>query len=30
MGLDIIMFRTEKGGNPNQIRESLRRRYKDP
>ena len=30
MGLDINLFRSEKGGNPDQVRESLRRRYKDP
>lgn len=30
MGLDINLFRTEKGGNPDIVRESQRRRYKDP
>jgi len=27
MGLDIILFQTEKGGNPDIVRESQRRRY---
>ena len=30
MGLDINLFRAEKGGNPDLIRESVKRRYKDP
>jgi len=30
MGLDINLFRTEKGGNPDIVRESQRKRYKDP
>ena len=30
MGLDINLFRTEKGGNPDLVRESQRKRYKDP
>jgi seryl-tRNA synthetase len=29
MGLDILLFREEKGGNPNLVRESQRRRFKD-
>ncbi len=29
MGLDINLFRTDKGGNPDAVRESLRRRFKD-
>jgi seryl-tRNA synthetase len=27
MGLDINLFRTDKGGNPDLVRESQRRRY---
>jgi seryl-tRNA synthetase len=30
MVLDIDLFREEKGGNPESIRESQRQRYKDP
>eukprot|EP01062_Namystynia_karyoxenos_P060306 TRINITY_DN5185_c0_g1_i1.p1 TRINITY_DN5185_c0_g1~~TRINITY_DN5185_c0_g1_i1.p1 ORF type:complete len:542 (+),score=253.10 TRINITY_DN5185_c0_g1_i1:110-1627(+) len=30
MVLDILLFREEKGGNPNLLRESQRRRCKDP
>jgi len=29
-GLDINWFREDKGFNPEKIRESLRRRYRDP
>ena len=29
-GLDINWFRVEKGYDPEKIRESLRRRYRDP
>lgn len=29
MVLDIDLFRTEKGGNPDLIRDSQRKRYKD-
>lgn len=29
-GLDINWFREDKGHNPNIIRESLKKRYKDP
>lgn len=29
MVLDIDLFRTEKGGNPDLIRESQRKRYSD-
>lgn len=27
--LDIVLFREDQGGNPNLVRESQRRRYKD-
>jgi seryl-tRNA synthetase len=27
--LDIVLFRTDQGGNPDLVRESQRRRYKD-
>lgn len=30
MVLDIDLFRQERGGNPELIRESQRRRFKDP
>lgn len=30
MVLNIDLFRSEKGGNPEVIRESQKRRYKDP
>jgi len=30
MGLDIDLFREEKGGNPEKLRENQRKRYKDP
>ena len=30
MGLDILLFRAEVGGNPDLVRESQRRRHKDP
>ena len=30
MTLDIHLFRLEKGGNPNLVRESQRRRFADP
>lgn len=30
MVLDIAMFREKKGGDPNRIRESERRRFADP
>lgn len=30
MVLNIDLFREEKGGNPELIRESQRRRFKDP
>jgi len=30
MVLDLDLFRTEKGGNPDQIRENQRKRFKDP
>ena len=29
-GLDINLFRAEKGGNPDLVRESCKRRNKDP
>lgn len=29
MGLDINMFRTEKGGDPEKVRESVSKRFKD-
>jgi len=29
MGLDINLFRTEKGGNPDKVRESIKRRFGD-
>lgn len=29
MGLDINLFRKEKGGDPDKIRESIKNRYKD-
>lgn len=29
-GLDINLFRAEKGGNPDLVRKSCERRYKDP
>lgn len=30
MGLDIELFRADRGGNPDVVRESQRRRFKDP
>jgi len=30
MGLDINLFRAEKGGNPDLIRESVKKRFQDP
>lgn len=30
MTLDIDLFRPEKGGNPDKIRENAKRRYDDP
>jgi len=30
MGLDINSFRAEKGGNPDAIRESIKKRFQDP
>lgn len=30
MGLDINLFRVEKGGNPDLIKESVKKRFKDP
>ncbi len=30
MVLDIDLFREEKGGNPEKIRENQRKRFKDP
>jgi len=30
MTLDIELFRAEKGGDPEAIRDSQRKRYKDP
>ena len=30
MGLDINLFRVEKGGNPDLVKESCRKRNKDP
>jgi len=30
MGIDINMIREDKGGNPNLVRESLQKRFKDP
>jgi seryl-tRNA synthetase len=30
MGLDINLFRKEKGGDPEIVRESERRRYRKP
>jgi seryl-tRNA synthetase len=29
MGLDINLFRKEKGGDPDKIKESIKNRYKD-
>ena len=29
MSLDINLFRTEKGGNPDLVRDSVQKRYKD-
>jgi seryl-tRNA synthetase len=30
MGLDLNLFRTERGGNPDTIKESCKKRYQDP
>ena len=30
MGLDINLFRVDKGGNPELIKESIKRRFQDP
>lgn len=30
MGLDINIFRTEKGGDPEKVRESVKKRFQDP
>lgn len=30
MGIDINQLRVEKGGNPDKVKESVKKRYKDP
>jgi len=30
MGLDINVFRTEKGGDPEKVKETVKNRFKDP
>ncbi len=30
MGLDINLFRTEKGGDPEKVKESVKKRFQDP
>jgi hypothetical protein len=30
MGLDLNLFRTERGGNPDTVKESCKKRYQDP
>lgn len=30
MGIDINQLRVDKGGNPDKVKESVKRRYKDP